>query len=241
MKNPLIIYGLLIGLGLFGLFACSGETSNGNRPTQEHRVVRPVNDKISDNYSNLDELSAIKAAQRFIRSEFALNAQFEDDGTIVKETEVPGRFKVLQKFSAENHPSNWSKFIYRIWVQRFEDGKWEFGNLAVESITGENVFTTNGKMKEREQNDGIGDKLTAGGIVFSIAERKPTAIRIYTKNKLTNDKMRNVVKELMNQYDTIQFATDAKHERGDEYASWTSGIFCNFDNNEVLSKDKFFK
>ena len=34
-------------------------------------------------------------AQRFIRQEFASNAEFEEEGTIVEETNVPGRFKVL--------------------------------------------------------------------------------------------------------------------------------------------------
>lgn len=194
----------------------------------------------SDYESYTSEAGAINAAQGFIRQTFASNAEFEDEGTIIEPTAVPGRFKVLQKFTAEDHPSNWTQFIYRIWVQKFEDG-WEFGNLAVESVTGERVFTTNGNMKEREQNDGVGDNISVAGVSFTIAEKKADAIRIYTPNKLKRSQLRDVTKELMNQYSTIQYATDAKHERGDEYATWASGYFCDMDKNEVIPEDQFFK
>lgn len=233
--------GILISLSMFGLLACSSTSSDETSLTQEEldSIERAVDELMNEYNSAPTKAGAISVAKSFIRSEFASNADFIEEGTIVEDSSVPGRFKVLQRFDAEDHPSGWSKFIYRIWVQRFEDGTWEFGNLAVESITGEKVLTTNGNMKEREQNDGVGTKINAAGIEFTIAERNPTAIRIYSDLKLTTDEMREVIKELMNQYDTIQFATAANHDRGDEYASWTSGIFCNFDSNEVLSRDKF--
>lgn len=233
--NKILIHfkGIIICLSIFCFLACTGGSSSGN-PEQLDSI------DIEVDYAPTKS-GAISAAQSFIRREFASNAEFESEGTIVEETGVPGRFKVLQKFTAEDHPSGLSTFIYRIWVQRFDDGIWEFGNLGIESVTGERVLTTNGNMKEREQTEGVGDKITAGGIEFTIAERKPTAIRIYTKDKLSVDKMRNAIKDLMGTYENIQFSTDAKHERGDEYACWASGIFCNFDTNEVISKDKFFK
>lgn len=244
MKNfSNLLFGILIGISMCGFISCSGG-SKDSRLTQEQEdsiTLGEVNDLLSDYDSAPSESGAIIAAQRFIRDKFASNAEFEDEGTIVEETSVPGRFKVLQKFTAEDHPSNWTKFIYRIWVQRFDDGSWEFGNLGVESVTGEKVFSTEGNMKEREQGEGVGDNLTVAGISFKIAEKKPDAIRIYTPKKLSMAQLRDVTKELMNQYSTIQYATDAKHERGDEYASWTGGIFCDMDNNEVLSKEKFFK
>lgn len=239
MKIGNYIYGIFLSLIFIGAVGCSGNSSNESRLTQEEEdsIRREVEELIENQQTTPSKSGAVYAAQRFIREEFASNAEFVDEGTIVEETTVPGRYKVLQKFTAENHPSNWTTFIYRIWVQKFDDG-WEFGNLGVESVSGESVFTTNGNMKEREQKDGVGDGLTIAGISFKIAEKKPDAIRIYTPNKLKRNQLRDVTKELMNQYSTIQFATDAKHERGDEYASWT-GIFCDFDNNEVIGKDKF--
>ncbi len=235
-------YGFLICAVLCGLVACSGGSTKDTRLTQEQEdsiLLSEVDELLSGNSSSTSEIGAIDAAQTFIKQEFASNAEFEDEGTIVDETSVSGRFKVLQKFSAEDHPSNWTKFIYRIYVQRFDDGTWEFGNMEVESITGERVFTTHGNMKEREQTDGVGDNLTVAGINFKVAEKKPDAIRIYTPKKLSRSQLRAVTKGLMNQYSTIQFATDAKHERGDEYASWTGGLFCDLETNEVLGKDKF--
>lgn len=240
MKISNYIYGIILILSFIGVVGCSGTSSNESRLTQEEEdsIRREVEELIGNQQTSPSKSGAVYAAQRFIREEFASNAEFVDEGTIVEETSVPGRYKVLQKFTAENHPSNWTSFIYRIWVQKFDDG-WEFGNLGVESVSGESVFTTNGNMKEREQKDGVGDGLTIAGISFKIAEKKPDAIRIYTPNKLRRNQLRDVTKELMNQYSTIQFATDAKHERGDEYASWTGGIFCDFDKDEVIGKDEF--
>ncbi len=240
MKISNYIYGIILILTLIGVVGCSGSSSNETRLTQEEEdsIRREVEELIGNQQTNPSKSGAVYAAQRFIREEFASNAEFVDEGTIVEETSVTGRYKVLQKFTAENHPSNWTSFIYRIWVQKFEDG-WEFGNLGVESVTGERVFTTNGNMKERGQNDGVGDSLTVAGISFKIAEKSPDAIRIYTPKKLSRAQLRAVTKELMNQYSTIQFAIVAKHERGDEYASWSGGLFFDYDKDEIIRKDKF--
>ena len=43
----------------------------------------------------------------------------------------------------------------------------------------------------------------------------------------------------MDTYDTIQFVTADKHERGDEYASWTGNLFFDFDSDEIINKAKF--
>lgn len=204
----------------------------------------------TENFSNVETLSenlnygssktsAVDAAQRFIREQFASNAEFEEEGTIVEETNVPNRYKVLQRFTADNHPSNWTMFVYRIWVQRFDDGTWEFGDLGVENRMGERIFSTNGNMKFREENEGVGDELTVEGITLKIAEKNQDAIRIYTADKLKRSQLKKVIKSLMDQYSTIQFATDSKHERGEEYASWTSLVFCDFDADEVINAEEF--
>lgn len=232
------LYGIILCLPLFAVMSCAGSSSKESQLTQEEEdsIVEAL---IESQQSTPSKSGAINAAQRFIREEFASNAEFIDEGTIVEETSVPGRYKVLQKFTAENHPSNWTKFIYRIWVQMFDDGTWEFGNLGIESTTGKSVLTTHGKMKEREQNDGVGDTITVAGITFKIAEKKPETIRIYTPKKLKRSQLRDVTKELMNQYSTIQFATDKRHERGDEYAGWTGNMFFDYDADEIIRKDNF--
>lgn len=234
-------------LKIFYVCACIlafGACSDGSQ--SRHQLTQAQEDSIAAASDSLLRgaslrLEVIYAAQRFVRHEFASNAEFENEGTIVEKTMVPDRYKVLQKFSAEDHPSNWTHFVYRIWVQRFDDGSWEFGSLAVESISGERVFTTNGNMKKREASYGVGNKLTVAGIEFTVAEQKPTAIRIYSKSKLSNEKMKSVVKELVDRFEVIQFATDAKHKPGDEYATWSNGYFCNFDTDEVIGRENFLK
>lgn len=239
-KLIILINGILASLCILAITACSG---NSSRLTAEQEAAAEhyADEKIGKDSGEPNGYDAVVAAQGFIRDEFAPNAEFEREGLIIEPTAVHNRYKILQKFTAENHTSGYTIFIYRIWVQYFDDGTWEYGNLAVESITGENVLTTNGNMKDRERSNSVGDNVTAGGIDFKVAEAKSTAIRIYTSSKLSTDQMRNAIKDLMDKYDMIQFATDAKHERGDEYACWSNGLFCNFDTNEVISKEKFLK
>ena len=216
--------------------ACGGSGSSDYSSSTSDKV--DIDELLSEPLPS-ERNEAIKAAQSFIMSEFAPDAIFKSEGTIVEGTEVPGRFKVLQEFESEKHDMKF--LVYRIWVQKFGDS-WEYGNLGIENrATGKRLLTKNGKMKDLEQKDGVGDDLTVAGISFKIAEKKPDAIRIYTPKRLNKDQLRDVIKELMSQYSTIQFATDAKHERGEDYASWTGGLFFDYDSNEIIGKDKFFK
>ena len=184
------------------------------------------------------ELEALDAAQDFIRSEFAFDAEFQSKGTIIEKTQVADRYKVLQRFDSEIKDGH--NMVYRMWVQKFPSG-WEYGNLGIEQAGGERVFTTNGRMKEMEQKDGIGDVISAGGVEFIIAEKKPTVIRIYTDHKLSREQLRAAIVDLIDRYDSIQFATTANHERGDEYASWTADMFFDYDTDEIIGKSKFFQ
>lgn len=184
------------------------------------------------------EDAALAAAQNFVRVHYASDAVFNSSQVSIETTEVDDRYKIMQRFDSEQRDGY--NFVYRIWLQKFPTG-WEFGNLGIERAGGERVLTTNGRMKEMEQNYGIGDKLSVAGIEFAIAEKKPSVIRIYTDKKLTRGQLRSVVKELMSEYESIQFATAASHERGEEYASWTSDMFFDYDADEIIGKSDFFK
>lgn len=144
-----LFYGILFCFSVCGFVSCAFESSKNTSLSQEQEDSALL-ESDCDYESYPSKTGALTAAHNFIRETFASNAEFEDEGTIIEPTGVPGRFKVLQKFTAEGHPSNWTQFIYRIWVQKFDDG-WEFGNLAVESVTGERVFSANGNMKERAE------------------------------------------------------------------------------------------
>lgn len=189
-------------------------------------------------YSSDIEEAALAAAQTFVRDLYASDAKFNNSQVSIEPTEVAGRYKIMQRFDSEQRDGY--NFVYRIWLQKFPAG-WEFGNLGIERAGGERVLTTNGRMKEMEQKDGVGDKLSVAGIEFTIAEKKPTVIRIYTDKKLSRGQLRSVIEQLMSEYESIQFATDASHERGDEYASWTSDMFFDYDADEIIGKANFFK
>lgn len=151
-----------------------------------------------------------------------------------RQTLVENRYKILQRFDSDLRDGN--NFVYRIWVQKFPSG-WEFGNLGIERAGGERVLTTNGRMKEMERK--VGDKITAGGIDFTVAEMSPKAIRIYTDQKLSRKQLKAAIIDLRLQYETIQFATSASHERGEEYAGWVGEMFFDYDANEIIGKGKF--
>lgn len=186
----------------------------------------------------VEESDAVKAAQRIVQSEYAYDAVFQEAGLIVEPTEVENRYKILQRFDSEIKDGY--NFVYRIWVQKFPTG-WEFGNLGIERAGGERVLTTNGRMKEMELLEGVGNTITAGGITFNIAEQKGSnVIRVYTDAKLSRSELRAAISDLMGEYEQIQFATSAKHERGDEYAGWLNDMFFDYEKDEILGKKKFF-
>jgi len=189
-------------------------------------------------YSSDMEVAALAAAQSFIRSQYAADAVFDGSQVTIEPTFVENRYKVMQRFDSEQRDGY--NFVYRIWVQKFPTG-WEFGNLGIERAGGERVLTTNGRMKEIEQADGMGDKLTAGGVEFTIVEKNPTAIRISTQTKLDRKQLKAAIIELKTKYETIQFATSDKPQRGEEYASWTGNMFFDYDADEIISKGKFLQ
>ena len=74
--------------------ACAVGSSNGSNDSIDS--IGYSEDELGQDYSpSPTKTGALIMAQRFIRQEFASNAEFEEEGTIVEETNVPGRFKVL--------------------------------------------------------------------------------------------------------------------------------------------------
>ena len=183
--------------------------------------------------------AAIDAAKNIIKSEFANDATFVDDECIAYNTDVPGRFRVEGRFSTLS--KDYSALVFGMYIQKFDTG-WEYGNFMIQnSWDGEYILRKHGRMKELEQNENIGDIITAGGIDFTIAEKKPTAIRLYTNKKLSHSQLKGAIVELKDHYEIIQFATKAKHERGEEYASWTGEMFFDYDSGEIIGKSKFIQ
>lgn len=227
----------------FLLSSCSSSTDKDSQQLNntEQAVAVPDNAIVFEYEENAPE--EIKEVMEIIREEYNQITRFVNEPQVIEQTNVPGRIKIIGKFllidRGEEIPTYYSIYLQKI------NNKWEYGTLLIsksQNPTLSNAFVVRkGRMKEVAENEGIGDKIIAGGFEFIIAEKKPTAIRVYTDSKLSNNELKVAIKDLMNIYDPIMFATTDKHNRGDEYASWSGGIFFNFDNDEIIPKEKFFK
>lgn len=185
-----------------------------------------------DTGANLNRAAFI--AQDIIKSRFNPNCDFDDMDIRGEETPVDDRYKVYQKFSVDGQD-----YIYKIFIQ-YKGGdwtdvkNWSYGTLIIEDVlTGEQKIFT-GTMEEDEAAEAVAPaSITAGGLVFDIAEKNPDAIRLSMERKLTHAEMKAVVLDLKDKYSTIQFCVDQKTQRGDEYASYTNGTMFDYDTNEI--------
>lgn len=213
------------------LSSCSDGTTSRKEPD-----ARPT---ITSSGEVVIPESAISAAKDVIRHEFSDDAHFVDDECVAYATDVPGRYRVEGRFSSAN--KDYSSLVFGIYIQKFDTG-WEYGHFIIQNdYDGEYVLRKNGNMKKMESEDGVGDIITAGGIDFTVAEKKPRAVRIYTEHKLSRSQLKAAIVDLMPKYETIHFATTAKHERGEEYAGWLNDMFFDFEADEIINKAKFLQ
>lgn len=183
--------------------------------------------------SNLtqQQTDAMEAAQKFVRMEFASDAIFQDEGTIVEPTDVAERYKVLQRFDSQQKDGY--NFVYRIWVQKFPTG-WEYGNLGIERAGGETVLTTTGRMKELEHlNMTKQDDASAGNVDYTIIKRNaPNYVKVYTANRLTRDDVLTIYDQLKDTYQIVQFTT-SRNPDDDEYMAIQYGSVYEHDIDKI--------
>lgn len=183
--------------------------------------------------SNLtqQQTDAMEAAQKFVRMEFASDAIFQDEGTIVEPTDVAERYKVLQRFDSQQKDGY--NFVYRIWVQKFPTG-WEYGNLGIERAGGEKVLTTTGRMKELEHlNMTKQEDASAGNVDYTIIKRNaPNYVRVYTANRLTRDDVLTIYNQLKDTYQIVQFTT-SRNPEDDEYMAIQYGSVYEHDIDKI--------
>lgn len=192
----------------------------------------------SEEGANLNRAAII--AQDIIKSEFNSNCDFDDMDIRGEETFVENRFKVFQKFSADGQD-----YVYKIFIQYnggdwSDKNNWSYGTLTIENVlTGEQKIFS-GSMEAEEAAEAVAPaSITAGGLVFDIAEKQPTAIRLSMERKITHAEMKAVVLELKDKYSNIMFCVDPKTQRGDEYAAYTNGTMFDYDTNEIKKFDDF--
>lgn len=184
----------------------------------------------SSDVSTIEE-QALAAAQQFVHTEYASDAVFRQEGTIIEPTTVKDRFKVLQRFDSDSRDGY--NFVYRIWVQKFPSG-WEFGNLGIERADGTNVLTTNGRMKKIErQNMTQQESSTAGGVDYTIIKRNaPNYVRVYTAKRLTRNDVLTIYNQLKTDYEIVQFST-SRNPDDDDYMAIQFGSVYEYDKDKI--------
>lgn len=228
MKKPLVF---LSTLCLLAATSCSSGTTN--RPIPDAEIT------VTESGDTVTPEDAISAAKDVIRAEFAKDAHFVDDECVAYGTDVPGRYRVEGRFSSVS--KDYSALVFGIYIQKFRSG-WDYGRFMIQNAyDGSYLINKSGRMKEKDQKEGIGDVISAGGINFIVAENFTGGIRIYTEQKLSRAQLKAAIIALRTQYETIQFATTAKHERGDEYAGWLGDMFFDYDADEIIGKSKFLQ
>lgn len=187
-------------------------------------------------YSEIEQ-EALEAAQRFVRVEYASDAVFQNEGTIIEEADVPKRFKVLQRFESQERDGY--NFVYRIWVQEFPTG-WEFGNLAIEDAGGKSVLTRNGRMKHLEREYMYAqEKDSIDGIEYTIIKRNaPEYVRLYTAKRLSRDQVLSVYSHFKGKYNSIQFSTSLD-PKDDDYMSIMYGTVYEYDTDKITKLEDY--
>ena len=177
------------------------------------------------------EEAALAAAQSFVRAEYAPDAKFDPDQVTVKSTDVPNRFKIMQRFDSELNDGY--NFVYRIWVQKFAT-EWEFGNLGIERAGGARVLTTNGRLKEMERNEITRtEEGEAGGVKYTIIKRNaPYYVRVYTPKRLNKRDAKNIHDQLKSQYEQVQF-TKSENPDDEDYMAIMGKTLFEYDIDKI--------
>lgn len=183
------------------------------------------------------QLDALHAAQVVIKKEFANDAAFEPEGTIIEETQVTNRYKILQKFKSDSKSSPY--YIYRIWIQKFPSG-WEFGNLQIEDYLSHNVYSSNGKMKAMEQAEMTRTtEGSAGGIDYKIIKRNaPNFALVYTPRRLKKSEILSIYNQLKGEYNQVQF-TKSQNPKDDDYLAIDGTYVFEHDKNKVTKLSEY--
>lgn len=183
------------------------------------------------------ESEALSAAQRFIKKEYAYDADFHERETIIQATAVENRYKIMQRFDSKSRDEH--NLVYRIWVQKFPSG-WEFGNLGIERKGGTRLYTTNGRMKEMERKAATRtEDCVAGDVKYTIIKRNaPNYVIVYTESRLTRDKILRVFNQLKDDYESVRFST-SRNPENEDYLAIQSGLVFEYDIDKITKLENY--
>ncbi len=157
-------------------------------------------------------------------------ALYAIDTTAIDTIRDESRYKLIQRFSSKD--KGYDDFVYKAYLIKYPYG-WELEDLEIEKGKGNTVFVWSEAVKENENNN----EIKAGGVTFTKIEGSGSIIRLSSKKKLTRRQLRKAIMDLKDTYDNIQFATEARPARGQEYAAWIGGspdMFFDYDRNDII-------
>ncbi len=212
---------LFLLLVLLGLIGCVGTTDNNvpdNQPTLERAAL---------------------AAQSIVKLKFLGECNFLPD-IRGEETSIPGKFKVLQKFTSTRYGTDEEEFVYKIYIQHkggdaTDEFNWDYTELIIEN-------TATGKQEIYKPND-IGAEVDVeprqvrfADVMFTVVEETPNYIRLSSPKRLSHSKLKAVAKEMKHLFSSVYFHEVNKTERGAEYAAIQGNNLFDYDNSESISK-----
>ena len=213
---------LLLLLVLMAMVGCVESTKNNipvNQPTLERAAV---------------------AAQYNVKLEFGGECKFIPD-IQGEETQVPGRFKVLQKFTTTRYGAYETpqEFVYKIFIEfKGEDATspydWDFTELIVENCsTGEQKIYKHGT--NQQDIDIEHRQVRFGGVMFTVVEETPEYLRVTTPKQLSHAKLKAVAKEMKPLFSSVFFHVEGQTDRGNEYAAIQGNNLFDYNNTESIS------
>lgn len=212
---------LFLLLALWGLIGCVG-TSENNVPDDQPTLER-----------------AAVAAQAIVKLKFLGECNFIPD-IKGEETSIPGKFKVLQKFTSTRYGSDEEEFVYKMFIQHKGGDatniyNWEFTELIIEN-------TATGKQEIYKPDDPVTEvnleprQVRFAGVMFTVVEETQNYIRLSTPKRLSHSKLKAVAKEIKPLFGSVFFHEVNKTERGSEYAALQGNNLFDYDNSESISK-----
>jgi hypothetical protein len=193
---------LLFTIAAIALSSCT--PSHESRSYDETDTEYSETAETSDYTPSHSQSDAVSAAQDFVRENFAADAEFESSGTVKEKTAVDGRYKILQQFTTDSHESGYTKFVYRIYVQKI-DGQWEFGDLEVDAVADDSYsYHYTGDLKSKDTSSASTAKVS--GIDYEIGRQvSGNYIEIFSNGYLKRKEVKKLIEQYQGQYHSVKF------------------------------------
>lgn len=183
---------------------------------------------------------AVLAAQDLVKLKFAGECVFLPDAQ-GEETLVPGRYKVLQRFTSTRYNSyaEPQNFVYKVFIElkgvdATNPDDWVYTELIIENMEtgGQEVYKPDDPITEANLEP---RQVRFGGIMFTVVEETPNYIRLATPKSLSHAKLKSAAKDIKHLYSSVFFHVEGRTDRGSEYAAIQGNNLFDYNSSESIS------